>query len=118
MLRVSVAAIVLYAGLVGLTMFGFSQVPQGFVPAQDKDYLVAFAQLPDAATLDRTDAVIRKMAALALEHPGVVELGGVPGALGQRLRQRVERRHRLRDPQAGERAARLGARAPSASSRS
>ena len=52
---------ILYVGLVGLTMFGFSRVPQGFVPAQDKDYLVAFAQLPDAATLDRTDAVIRQM---------------------------------------------------------
>ena len=49
----------------------FSKVPQGFIPAQDKDYLVAFAQLPDAATLDRTDAVIRRMTDLALKHPGV-----------------------------------------------
>ena len=78
-LRVSVAALVLYVGLVGLTVFGFSRVPQGFVPAQDKDYLVAFAQLPDAATLDRTDAVIRQMSKLALEHPGVANAVAFPG---------------------------------------
>jgi len=78
-LRVSVAALVLYVGLVGVTVFGFSRVPQGFVPAQDKDYLVAFAQLPDAATLDRTDAVIRQMSKLALEHPGVSNAVAFPG---------------------------------------
>ena len=97
---------VLYAGLVGLTMFGFSKVPQGFVPPQDKDYLVAFAQLPDAATLDRTDAVIRRMSGAGAGASGRLELGGVSRALGQRVRERVERRHRLRHPQAGERAAR------------
>ena len=49
------------------------------MPAQDKDYLVAFAQLPDAATLDRTDAVIRQMSKLALEHPGVSNAVAFPG---------------------------------------
>jgi multidrug efflux pump len=78
-LRVSFAALILYVGLVGLTMFGFSKVPPGFVPAQDKDYLVAFAQLPDASTLDRTDAVIRRMSRLALEHPGVANAVAFPG---------------------------------------
>ena len=56
LLRVSAAVVLLYGGLLALTAAGFSKVPQGFIPAQDKDYLVAFAQLPDAATLDRTDA--------------------------------------------------------------
>ena len=79
LLRVSAAAVVLYVGLVGLTVFGFSRVPQGFVPAQDKDYLVAFAQLPDAATLDRTDAVIRQMSKVALAHPGVANAVAFPG---------------------------------------
>ena len=55
-LRVAALALVVYAGLIGLTGVGFAKVPQGFVPAQDKDYLVAFAQLPDGATLDRTDS--------------------------------------------------------------
>jgi len=62
-----------------LTAFGFSKVPQGFIPAQDKDYLVAFAQLPDAAALDRTDAVIRRMTDLALKHPGVQGAISFPG---------------------------------------
>ncbi len=78
-LRVSFAVLVLYAGLVGLTVFGFNRVPQGFVPPQDKDYLVAFAQLPDASTLDRTDAVIRKMSSIALEQPGVSNAVAFPG---------------------------------------
>jgi len=78
-LRVGVAALVVYAGLIGLTVLGFARVPQGFVPVQDKDYLVAFAQLPDAATLDRTDAAIRKMSAMALEQPGVASAVAFPG---------------------------------------
>jgi multidrug efflux pump len=78
-LRVAVAALVVYVGLIGLTVLGFSRVPNGFVPVQDKDYLVAFAQLPDAATLDRTEAVIRKMSATALEQPGVASSVAFPG---------------------------------------
>jgi multidrug efflux pump subunit AcrB len=70
-LRVSFVAVALYVGLIGVTAAGFARVPPGFVPTQDKEYLVAFAQLPDGATLDRTDAVIRKMSDIALKHPGV-----------------------------------------------
>ena len=78
-LRVSAVAIVLYIGLIGLTTAGFARVPPGFVPTQDKEYLVAFAQLPDGATLDRTDAVIRKMSSIALKHPGVLSSVAFPG---------------------------------------
>ena len=60
-LRKSAVALVLYAGLVALTGWGFNKVPTGFVPTQDKQYVIAFAQLPDAASLDRTDAVIRRI---------------------------------------------------------
>ena len=77
--RVAALALVVYAGLIALTGLGFAKVPQGFVPAQDKDYLVAFAQLPDGATLDRTDRVIRRMSALALSHPGVANAVAFPG---------------------------------------
>ncbi len=45
-------------------------VPSGFVPAQDKQYLVGFAQLPNGATLDRTEDVIRRMGEIALKQPG------------------------------------------------
>ena len=41
--------------------------PSGFVPAQDKQYLIGFAQLPDGATLDRTEDVIREMSTIALK---------------------------------------------------
>jgi multidrug efflux pump len=78
-LRVTALALVVYVGLIGLTVVGFAKVPQGFVPAQDKDYLVAFAQLPDGATLDRTDRVIRQMSALAMKHPGVANAIAFPG---------------------------------------
>jgi multidrug efflux pump len=78
-IRVSVAALVVYAGLIGLTFLGFARVPQGFVPVQDKDYLVAFAQLPDASTLDRTEAVIRKMSDIAMSRPGVANSVAFPG---------------------------------------
>ena len=78
-LRVSAVALVVYVGLIGLTGVGFARVPQGFIPAQDKDYLVAFAQLPDGATLDRTERVIRQMSSIALAHPGVASAVSFPG---------------------------------------
>ena len=78
-LRVSFVAVVVYVGLIGITVAGFSRVPPGFVPTQDKEYLVAFAQLPDGATLDRTDAVIRRMTDIALKHPGVLSSVAFPG---------------------------------------
>jgi len=78
-LRSSLIAVVVYAGLVGLTILGFSHVPTGFVPTQDKGYLVSFAQLPNGATLDRTEDVIRRMSDIALKHPGVQSAVAFPG---------------------------------------
>ncbi len=78
-LRFSVIALVLYAGLLGSTAWLFKSTPAGFVPTQDKQYLVAFAQLPSAASLDRTDAVIRRMGEIALKHPGVANAIQFPG---------------------------------------
>ena len=66
------------------------------MPAQDKQYLVGFAQLPDGATLDRTEDVIRQMSDIALKQPGVEQRGGVPGPVDQRLHQQLECRHRVR----------------------
>jgi multidrug efflux pump len=78
-LRRSGVALALYAGLLALTALGFARVPSGFVPTQDKQYLVAFAQLPDGATLDRTEAVIRRMADIGLKQPGVANAVQFPG---------------------------------------
>jgi multidrug efflux pump len=69
----------LYALLIGAALWMFHIVPAGFVPAQDKQYLVSFAQLPDAATLDRTESVIRQMSAIALKNPGVESAVAFPG---------------------------------------
>jgi len=79
LLRVSVIALVVYAGLLVLTGALFKSTPTGFVPTQDKQYLVAFAQLPAAASLERTDAVIRRMGEVALKHPGVANAIAFPG---------------------------------------
>src|SRR5882724_6563870 len=78
-LRKSAVALFLYVGLVVLTGWGFNKVPTGFVPTQDKQYLVAFAQLPDAASLDRTDAVIRRMSDIGLKQLGVESAVAFPG---------------------------------------
>jgi multidrug efflux pump len=78
-IRFSGVALVVYVGLIVMTWLGFSTTPTGFVPAQDKQYLVAFAQLPDAASLDRTEDVIKQMSAIALEQPGVENAIAFPG---------------------------------------
>ncbi|CAI8821216.1 multidrug efflux pump [Pseudomonas arsenicoxydans] len=78
-IRSSGIALLLYAGLMVLTFFGFAHTPTGFVPGQDKQYLVAFAQLPDAASLDRTEDVIKRMSDLALKQPGVESAVAFPG---------------------------------------
>jgi hydrophobe/amphiphile efflux-1 (HAE1) family protein len=57
----------------------FQLVPGGFIPAQDKQYLIGIVQLPDAASLDRTEAVVRRMSALAKETPGVDHVIGFSG---------------------------------------
>ena len=70
---------ILYIGLVGLTGLQFANTPTGYVPGQDKQYLIAFAQLPDAASLDRTEAIVKEMSRIALEQPGVAHAVAFPG---------------------------------------
>jgi multidrug efflux pump len=68
-----------YLALIAVTFGLFKAVPGGFVPGQDKQYLVGFAQLPDGATLDRTENVIRRMSEIALQQPGVEHAVAFPG---------------------------------------
>jgi multidrug efflux pump len=68
-----------YAVLVGATVLFTQIVPGGFVPAQDKEYLIAFAQLPTGATLDRTERVIREMGDIVAQQPGVEHAVAFPG---------------------------------------
>lgn len=69
----------LFVILVGLTYFSFGLVPKGFIPAQDKKYLISFAQLPAGATLERTEAVMRKIADISLQQKGVANAVQFPG---------------------------------------
>ncbi|MAF16321.1 MAG: multidrug efflux RND transporter permease subunit [Marinomonas sp.] len=79
LIRLGVVVGVVYVGLLGGTFKLFDEVPGGFIPIQDKQYLVAIAQLPDAASLDRTEAVVREMEQIALATPGVMQTVSFPG---------------------------------------
>ena len=72
-------ALLVYALLLVAGFLLFEHVPTGFVPVQDKQYLVGFAQLPEGATLDRTEKVIRDMSEIALKEPGVESAVSFPG---------------------------------------
>ena len=73
------AALLVYTLLLAFAGFVFSKIPAGFVPAPDKQYLIGIAQLPAGASIDRTDAVIRKMSDIALNVPGIVNSVAFPG---------------------------------------
>ena len=79
LIRMSAIVMVAYVALLGGTITLFDSVPGGFIPAQDKQYLVAIAQLPDASSLDRTEAVVKQMESIALQVPGVANTVAFPG---------------------------------------
>jgi multidrug efflux pump len=71
--------LVVYGILLALAFVAFRAIPPGFIPTQDKQYLFAGAMLPEGATLDRTDAVMRKMGEIAMATPGVQNAVQFPG---------------------------------------
>jgi multidrug efflux pump len=83
LLKLSVIVLVIYAGLLAGTVAMFKVVPGGFIPEQDKGYLVVNAQLPDGASLERTEEVIKTMTDIALHDDEFKEAIGhaisVPG---------------------------------------
>ena len=83
-----------------LTVFGFRTVPTGFIPAQDKGYLIVAIQLPDGASLERTDAVVRRASEIILGTPGVSYAVAFAGFSGATRANSVERRRDLRRPEA------------------
>jgi multidrug efflux pump len=85
LLRLAAVVLVVYVGLLVLTFFGFKTVPVGFIPMQDQGYLIGLAQLPDGATLQRSDEMRQQMVRLASSVPGVshtVEFVGFSGLDG------------------------------------
>ena len=79
LMRMTAIVMVVYVVLLGGTIKLFDAVPGGFIPAQDKQYLVAIAQLPDAASLERTQDVVKQMQEIALQVPGVANTVAFPG---------------------------------------
>src|SRR5262249_28530462 len=79
LLRLSVVVLLVYGGLLALTAWGYRQLPTGFIPSQDKGYLLASVQLPDSASVERTREVIRKIERIALDTPGVKNVNSVAG---------------------------------------
>ena len=73
------AAMLVYLALLAGTVFLFARAPAGFVPAPDKQYLIGIAQLPAGASLERTDAVMRRMSEVALATPGIIDAVAFPG---------------------------------------
>jgi multidrug efflux pump len=71
LLRVSALVLLVYGGLLGLTWWGFTRTPTGFIPQQDKGYLLVNVQLPDAAAVTRTNEVVERIEQIALNTTGV-----------------------------------------------
>jgi multidrug efflux pump len=78
-LRLNVLVLLVYIGLLGVTYFGFTLVPSGFIPPQDKGYLIVNIQLPDSASQDRTVAIMDRIQKIIAATPGVAHTVDIPG---------------------------------------
>ncbi|GAB2174850.1 efflux RND transporter permease subunit [Dongia sp. agr-C8] len=74
LIRVAALVLVVYAGLIALTGWQFERAPTGFIPQQDQGYLITVLQLPPGASLERTDAVVKKAIDIILATPGVAHV--------------------------------------------
>jgi len=79
LLRVSLIAVLVYGGLLVLTYWSFQRVPTGFIPQQDKGYLMLNVQMPDSASVERTRRIMARIEELAHDTPGVAHTVGVSG---------------------------------------
>lgn len=79
LLRVCLIALLVYGGLLGLTYYGFVSMPTGFIPQQDKGYLLVNVQLPDATSLERTQKIMARVEAIAKGLDGVESTVGISG---------------------------------------
>ncbi|HVX11494.1 MAG TPA: multidrug efflux RND transporter permease subunit [Pirellulales bacterium] len=79
LLRVSLLVLAVYCGLLGLTAFEFLRTPKGFIPSQDMGYFLVNVQLPDAASFERTEAVMQRVQQMAMAEPGVQHTLSVNG---------------------------------------
>jgi hydrophobe/amphiphile efflux-1 (HAE1) family protein len=78
-LRVTLIALLVYGGLLVLTYLEFNRVPTGFVPEQDKGYLMLNVQLPDSSSVDRTRSVMARIDEIAHKTAGVAHTVAISG---------------------------------------
>jgi multidrug efflux pump len=78
-LRLSAVVLLIYGGLLVLTFWQFNRTPTGFIPQQDKGYLLLNVQLPDSASVERTQRVMARIETIARDTPGVAHTVGVSG---------------------------------------
>ncbi|OQW74796.1 MAG: RND transporter [Proteobacteria bacterium ST_bin13] len=79
LVRATSIMMVVYAALIGLTVFQFSRTTTGFIPEQDQGLLIALVQLPPGATLERTDTVVREAADIIAKTPGIEHIAPFVG---------------------------------------
>jgi multidrug efflux pump subunit AcrB len=79
LLRGSVLVLVLYGGLLYLTYEGLTRTPTGFIPSQDKGYLLVNIQLSDSASLEKTEDIVRRAEAVSRKVPGVKHTLAIAG---------------------------------------
>ena len=90
--------LLVYVALIGGAGWLLATTPQGFIPAQDRGYVIVVAQLPGAASLARTTEVVKQIENIALGVPGVVRVPAFAGLSGATRTQASNVRHR--DPAA------------------
>jgi HAE1 family hydrophobic/amphiphilic exporter-1 len=79
MVHVSYLIALVGLGLIGLAMWGLTRVPTGFLPTEDQGYVLIGAQLPDGASLERTQRVMDRISALASKNPAVENVIAISG---------------------------------------
>jgi len=79
LVRHTVLSVFGYVGLLGLTIFTFTRVPVGFIPTQDMGYFLIVVQLPDGASFNRTDEVVRRVDEIARAEPGIAHTFAISG---------------------------------------
>lgn len=79
LIRMTAVVLVLYVALNGLNFLAFEKVPTGFIPQQDQGYLILYAQLPDAASLGRSQQVVKDASKIIIETPGVKHVNAYAG---------------------------------------
>src|SRR6202046_3010806 len=81
-IRHSTVMLLIYLALIGSAGWLLVTTPQGFIPAQDRGYIIVSAQLPGAASLARTTEIVRQIESIALDTPGIVRVAAFAGLSG------------------------------------